>query len=202
MNHALQPAPSDALQLVSRGYAARRNFFNFLGIKCRILAADGRPLFFVHLKAFKLKEDITIYHDESMSRPLLQIRARQVLDFSAAYDVVDATTGQRVGAMRRKGLKSILRDEWELLDTGDQVVGLLQEDSTLMALLRRFLSNLIPQNYHLTLHGQPVATFTGTWNPFIVAHTVDLSANTQGLLDPRMALASSVLLMTVEGKQG
>ena len=202
MNQAIQPPSNNALALLQNGYVARRNFFNFLGIKCRIFSLDGTPLFFVHLKAFKLRENITVYRDEAQTQPLLGIQARQILDFSAAYDVVDQTTGQRVGAMRRKGFKSIVRDEWELLDTGDQVIGLLQEDSMLMALLRRFLSNLIPQNYHLSVRGQPVAVFTGTWNPFIVAHTVNLSANSGGALDPRLALAASVLLMTIEGKQG
>ena len=202
MSYAMQPGAPSAIAALGRGYVARRNFFNFFGIKCRILSLDGRAILFVHLKAFKLREDITVYGDEGMSRPLLGIQARQIIDFSAAYDVVDHTTGQRVGALRRRGLKSILRDEWELLDPADQVIGVLIEDSQLMALLRRFLSNLIPQNYHLSVHGQPAATFTGTWNPFVVKHTVDLSADNGGLLDPRLALAASVLLLTVEGKQG
>lgn len=202
MNNAIQPGLSDSLVALHQGYVARRNFFNFLGITCRILTLDGRPVFYVHLKAFKLREAITVYSDEARTAPVLGIQARQILDISATYDVTDYVTGQRVGALRRKGLKSILRDEWEILDTSEQVIGVLQEDSTLMALLRRFLSNLIPQNYHLTLQGQPVGIFTGTWNPFIVRHTVDLSQDTARILDPRLALAASVLLMTIEGKQG
>jgi hypothetical protein len=201
MNHAIQPGTPNAVAVLQRGYTARRNFFNLFGIKCQILAADGQPFLFVYLKAFKLKEDITVYGDQTRTQPLLSIRARQILDFSAAYDVVDHTTSQRVGALRRRGLRSLLRDEWELLDTSDQAIGTLQEDSAVMALLRRFLSNIIPQHYHLSVHGQPAATFKGTWNPFIVKHTVELSG-TAPLVDPRMLLAASVLLLTVEGKQG
>jgi len=202
MTSAIQHGAPSALAALGRGYVARRNLFNLFGIKCRILSLDGRPLLFVHLKAFRLRECITVYVDEAMSQPLLGIQARQIIDFSAAYDVFDHSTGQRVGALRRRGLKSILRDEWDILDVADQVIGQLIEDSQLMALLRRFLSNLIPQNYHLSIHGKTSATFTGTWNPFVVKHTVDLSADTEGLLDPRLALAASVLLLTVEGKQG
>jgi hypothetical protein len=156
----------------------------------------------VKLKAFRLREDITVFADEALTQPLLSIKARQIIDFSAAYDVIDLTTQVRVGALRRKGLKSLLRDEWEILDASDQVLGLMQEDSQLMALLRRFLSSLIPQNYHVTVHGQQVGVVTGTWNPFLVKHTMDLSSDHGQLLDQRLALAASVLLMTIEGKQG
>jgi hypothetical protein len=202
MIHPIQPGAPSAITLPEPRYIARRNFFNFFGIKCRFTTLDGRPLFFVKLKAFRLREDITLFADEALTHPLLSIKARQIIDFSSAYDVVDLTTQQRVGALRRRGLKSLLRDEWEILDPAEQVVGLLQEDSQLMALLRRFLSSLIPQNYHLTMHGQQVAVVTGTWNPFIVKHTMDLSEDRSGLLDQRLALAASVLLMTIEGKQG
>jgi hypothetical protein len=41
----------------------------------------------------------------------------------------------------------------------------------------------------------------GTWNPFLVQHTMDLTRNRQQYLDPRLALAASVLLLTIEGKQ-
>ncbi len=202
MTQALQPTAPTAITISENAYVARRNFFNFLGIRCRILTLDGRPLYFVHLKAFKLKEDITVYADEAQTQPLLSIKARQVLDFSALYDVLDVTNGQRVGILRRKGMKSILRDEWEILDPAEQVIGIIQEDSMLLALLRRFLSGLIPQQYHLSLHGQPVAQVIGTWNPFLVKHTMDLSTDPGHKLDRRLAVAISVLLMAIEGKQG
>jgi hypothetical protein len=202
MTYPIQPGAPSAISLPEPAYEARRNFFNFFGIRCRIATTGGQSLFFVKLKAFRLKEDITLCADEALTQPLLSIKARQIIDFSAAYDVVDLTTQARVGALRRRGLKSLLRDEWEILDPADQVIGVMQEDSQLMALLRRFLSSLIPQHYHITVHNQPAAVITGTWNPFIVKHKMDLSADRSGLLDQRLALAASVLLMTVEGKQG
>ena len=49
-----------------------------------------------------------------MQVELLSIQARQIIDFSAAYDVYDGSTGSKVGALKRKGMKSILRDECEI----------------------------------------------------------------------------------------
>ena len=183
-------------------YIARRNFFNFLGITCRVLSPAGDLLFYIRLKAFKLKEDITVFSDEAKTKSLLSIKARSIIDFSAAYDVVDTQSGEKLGAFRRKGLKSILKDEWEILDANDGVLGHMKEDSVMMALLRRFLSNLIPQNFTFEVGGNVVADLTGTWNPFVVKYDVDLSKNTENQLDSRMALAGTVLLMTIEGKQG
>ena len=172
---AIQPVGTTALDPFAQDvYIARRNFFNFLGIKCQILTLQGQLLCSVHMKAFKLKEDITVYADAGHTTPLLSIKARQILDFSAAYDVVDARTGEKVGALQRKGLKSMLRDEWTILDAADNPILRLQEDSMFLALLRRFLSNLIPQNYTIDQNGTPVAVVQGTWNPFIVRYTIDL----------------------------
>ena len=180
-------------------YIARRNFFNFLGITCRILDLQGGLKFKVKLKAFKLKEDITVFADEAQTIPVLNIKARQIIDFGATYDVIDVATQQPIGAWRRKGLKSIVRDEWELLDVHGQVIALIKEDSTALALLRRFLSNLIAQSYHLEINGQPVGLIKGTWNPFIVKYTVDFTQ--EQWLDKRLTLAGVVLLMCIEGKQ-
>jgi len=66
--------------------------------------------------------------------------------------VVDSAYNQKVGALRRRGLQSILRDEWEVLDANDNVIGKLFEDSMGLALLRRFLlGSWLPQNYDMTV---------------------------------------------------
>ena len=107
-----------------------------------------------------------------------------------------------MGALRRQGLKSILRDEWHVLDTGDIPVGAIREDSMMLAIIRRFLSNLVPQNYSVTPvdSEQPFGTITGTWNPFIVKYDCNFTAATQ-YIDARLLLAGVVLLMCIEGKQ-
>ena len=181
-------------------YVARRNFFNFMGVTCRVMDKAGGLLFFIKMKAFKLKEDITIFSDEARSNAVINIKARQILDFSACYDVTDLATGAKLGACRRKGLKSILKDEWELLDADDALLGHAKEDSMFLALIRRFLSNLIPQTFIIDAMGEPIGKLQGTWNPFLVKYDVDFAGN-QGKIDPRLLLGMTVLLMTMEGKQ-
>jgi len=181
-------------------YVARRNFFNFMGITCRILDKAGGLLFFIKMKAFKLKEDITIFSDEARTNAVINIKARQIMDFSACYDVTDVATGASLGACRRKGMKSILKDEWEILDADDALLGHAKEDSMLLALIRRFFSNLIPQTFIIDAMGDQIGKLKGTWNPLIVKYDVDFSGN-NGQIDPRLLLGMTVLLMTIEGKQ-
>ncbi|MCY1083605.1 hypothetical protein [Archangium lansingense] len=57
--------------------------------------------------ALKLKEDLRVFTGEDMQQEVFSIKARNILDISATYDVTDSASGQKVGALRRKGLKSM-----------------------------------------------------------------------------------------------
>lgn len=184
-----------------RHYLARRKVFSFLGQRFHICDSGGNLQLFVQQRAFKLKEDIRVYRDESKSEELLTIKARSMLDFSAAYDVVDARTGEPVGALRRKGLKSMLRDEWTVLAPGDRELGLITEDSMALAMFRRLLGGLIPQNFDVLVDGVRVADFRQAFNPFIFKMHVDFSMDEAGVLDRRLGLAAVVLLLAIEGRQ-
>lgn len=181
-------------------YLLKRQVFALAG-KFRFYAPNGQLVLFSEQKMFKLREDIRVYADESKTQEVLMIKARQIIDFSAAFDVVDSTTGQKVGALRRKGLASLLRDEWEILDVGDKVIGSLFEDSMGMALLRRFLSSLIPQNYDITIGTNRVADLKQTFNPFSYQLNLDFSMDTAHQLDRRIGIAAGILLAAIEGRQ-
>lgn len=181
-------------------YVLKRQVFALAG-KFRFFDPSGKLVLFSQQKMFKLREDIRVYSDESKTQEVLMIKARQIMDFSAAYDVVDSATGQKVGALRRKGLASILRDEWEILDVSDNVVGKLFEDSMGLALLRRFLTGLIPQNYDITLGTDRVADLKQNFNPFAYQLNIDFSMDISRRLDRRIGLAAGILLAAVEGRQ-
>ena len=91
-------------------YTVRRDLFNVWNRKFRISNSQEQPVLYSEMKAMKLKEDIRVYADEGKTREVLVIKARQILDISATYDVWDAAAQVKVGALRRAGLKSIVRD--------------------------------------------------------------------------------------------
>ncbi len=182
-------------------YLLKRQAIALTG-KFRIYDPVGRLVMFSEQKMFRLREDIRIFSDESKSQEVLSIKARQILDFSAAYDVVDTAYDQKVGALRRKGLQSLLRDEWEVLDANDNVIGKLFEDSMGLALLRRLvLGSWLPQNYDITVGEARVADLKQNFNLFRYELNLDFSMDAGHLLDRRLGIAAGILLATVEGKQ-
>lgn len=205
MIHGREPAEavSDAPALPSlyqhSRFTLRRKVFSLLGSSFHLFAPDGSLVFFSKQKAFRLREDIRIYADEAMTRELLAIRARQVMDFSAAYDVVDAETQAKLGALRRKGFSSMLRDAWLVLDAEDREIGQITEDSMALALIRRTLLNLIPQKFHLTMGGKTAVQFQQQFNPLVYKLEIEFAGDAS--LDKRLGLAAAVLLAAVEGRQ-
>ena len=189
-------------RLSSPTYLVRRKVFTLAGGAFHFYDGEGRLVLYSKLKAFRLKEDIRLFTGEDMREELLAIHARKVLDISATYDVTDSRTGERVGAIQRKGMRSLLRDEWILRDGADQEIGLVREDSMGRALLRRFLTNLVPQSFDIQVMGQKVATVRQNFNPFVLKLTVDFNLDPTGLLDRRLGLAAVLLLCAVEGRQG
>lgn len=182
-------------------YLLKRQVFALTG-KLRFYNPQEQVVLFSEQKMFKLREDIRLYADEQKSQEVLAIKARQIIDFSAAYDVVDSGSGQKVGALRRKGLKSILRDEWEVLDVNDQVIGKLFEDNMTRAMLRRLLLGAwLPQDYDLTLDEQRVADLKQRFNLFRYEMDIDFSMDSARRLDRRLGLAAAVLIAIIEGRQ-
>ena len=181
-------------------YLLKRQVFALTG-KFRFFDPGGKLVLFSEQKMFKMREDIRVFSDESKTQEVLMIKARQIMDFSAAYDVVDTATGQKLGALRRKGLASIVRDEWDVLDVADNVVGKLFEDSMGLALVRRFLSSLVPQNYDLTVGTERVADLKQAFNPFAYQLAVDFSMDINKRLDRRVGIAAAILLAAIEGRQ-
>jgi hypothetical protein len=182
-------------------YSLKKQVLALTGI-LRIFNPQGQLVLYCHQKMFKLKEDIRVYSDETKTRELLNIQSRQILDFSAYYDVFDSQYSSRVGGLRRKGFRSFVQDEWEMLDAHENVFGILKEDNLNQALLRRFLlGSLLPQNYDLLLNNERVADYKQRFNPFRYELDMDFRMEGLGKLDRRIGISAGILLAIIEGHQ-
>jgi hypothetical protein len=182
-------------------YVLRKQVLALTGI-VRIYNPQDQLVLFSQQKIFKLKEDIRVYADETKNRELLNIQARQIIDFSAYYDVIDSQYSTKVGGLRRKGLRSIVQDEWEVFDQQDKPLGILKEDSLKQALLRRFLLGiLVPQNYDLNIGIERVADYKQRLQLFRYVLDIDFQMDTGEKLDRRLGIAAAILLATIEGRQ-
>ena len=181
--------------LLKRKVLALTGKFNFYG-------PNGESVLYSEQRMFKLKEDVRVYSGPDKSQELLMIKARQVIDFSAAYDVFDPLERVRVGTLQRRGLRSIARDEWLILDAQQQPLGIIIEDDLTYAMLRRFLlGTLLPQNYDVIINGRTVADLRQLFNLVRYEMLIDFTNNHSQQLDPRLGIAAALLLGIIEGKQ-
>lgn len=182
-------------------YVIRRKVFKLLGGAFHLYGPDGQVVLYSEQARFRLKEDIRLFSREDMQEQLLAIKARQMIDISPTFDVTDTRTGELVGSLRRRGLRSMIADEWAILDATGAEVGSIKEDNVALALVRRFVANLIPQTFQVRLGETVVGEFRQRFNPFVLRIELDFGADQAGLLDRRLGLAAGILLSAIEGRQ-
>lgn len=89
--------------------------------------ANGNLVAYVKQKLFKLKEAVTVFADEKQTQPLFTLNADRILDFSARYHFADAQ-GAPLGSVKRHGMKSIWKAQYDVMD-GETVVMSIQEEN-------------------------------------------------------------------------
>jgi uncharacterized protein YxjI len=178
-------------------FLARRKIFSFAP-KLHIWDRDGATLAFVRQKVFAVRDDVRIFTDQTQSFELLRIKGRNIIDFGAAFDVIDSLNGQKAGMLKRRGWKSLMRAEWIIMDALDQEIGKIREDSALLAALRRLILRILPQTFIFEMGGQVVGTAKQNWNIFAPTMTVDFTTDPGKRLDRRLLVAAITLLMTIE----
>ncbi len=183
-----------------RQYTFRRKFWKIFGGAFHVYDEAGNVVFYAKQAAFKLREDFKIFADEGMSRELLRIKTPQILDISATYNVLDSATNQPVGSFKRKGIKSIVIDEWTIHSQDGKEIGKLTEKSWVFAILSRFIQ-FVPQTYViLAAGGKEVAMIKQHFNPWILKYTMTLSEPSPSL-DPRLLVTAGILLAAIERRQ-
>jgi uncharacterized protein YxjI len=97
--------------------------------------ASGNVLFCVRQKLFKLKEVINVFGDTQRSQLLHTIKADRIIDFSARYNFADAD-GQSLGAVKRRGWKSLWRARYDVFqDNTDEVIFTITEENPWIKIL-------------------------------------------------------------------
>jgi len=105
-------------------YTYPLNFrFAVFDIGDRITITDGNAqiLGAVQQKAFRLKEDVSVYDSESQDRLLYRIRADQFMDISGSYSITDAE-GSTIGTVVRHGMRSFWQASYEIKDHSGGVI--------------------------------------------------------------------------------
>jgi uncharacterized protein YxjI len=150
---------------------------------------------FVEQKRMAMREQVTVYTDESRSAVLTRFTARQVFDLGATYDVADSS-GASIGTFRKDFARSLLRSTWHMEQPGiPDITG--RERSLFVALLRRFSDlDFLPYHFDFSADAAPAFSVEKKWglrDMYVVR--ID---NPQ--LDRRVVIAMAVALDALQGR--
>jgi len=188
-------------------YTIRRKVLRVFGAGFEIFDQNGQPFGYCDQKGLRLREDIRVYTDSTKSVEQFRLSARTIMDFSTTYDV-HLATGEAIGSLRRKGLKStFVRDEWLVFDPQNNETALIQEKNAWTAFLRRMhelIALFSPQTFQVTRtrDGATAAEFRQHFNPFVYRLGVTIHDEADVDVDELVILAAACLLAAIEGRQG
>jgi uncharacterized protein YxjI len=172
--------------------------------------ALGEPVCFVEQKRFTFKEDIRFYTDDTKSREMMRIKARQRFDPTARYDVTDPD-GTRIGLIQKVFGASLIRSTYLVFDADGTETARVREKSLPVALFRRLvdlvpyiggLADWLPIPYHFEFRRGE--TLLGTHSrqafKFRDTYTIDMGADPERTLDRRLVLALAVGLDALQAR--
>jgi uncharacterized protein YxjI len=157
-----------------------------IGKKYYIKDGVGNDIFYARMEKFKLKPKIFVYSDDTQSDIVLSIAPRNLLDFNATYDVIDAKSQTLVGSLKRDGVRSIFQNKWNIMDAGGNVVG-SAEESGAMAVFRRLVMNW-KLDFDILFQGGRIGSLNRKVS-FGDKYALDLSGDPGKKLDRRLAVA-------------
>jgi uncharacterized protein YxjI len=102
--------------------------FKFLTINSyiRVVDATGRLVSYVKQRAFRLREDVTIFADEGQTQPIYHIKADRMIDIGATYSISTAD-GRSLGSVRQRGMRTLWKATYDILDDGGNAIGVVHE---------------------------------------------------------------------------
>ena len=180
-------------------YKIKRPWFSFFERTFRVFAPDGSLALFVRHPIMKLRGEWQIFGDEQKTEALVNVKAQQIVAFNYVHDLTDLPTGTKIGGVRTTGLKSIVRDQIEILDAEGRVIGHLIEKGA--SILRRFFP-FLTSKHDIEVNGQVVATVRQKFRFFIKEFHVDQTQVVFGDdLDPRLILTCALLAIVNESQR-
>ncbi len=169
-----------------------------LASQYRVYGPQNTIIGFSYMKMFTLKEDIKIFADEAMTRPLILLKQQQVLDITGTFLVQDMLNGEVLGYLKRDAISSFISTRWEIYNAQGVLVGYVTESSILMALLRRFskMGSMIPDSLDVTMGNVKVALVQEKFRVIGNEFSIQIFEGQQRVLDRRLGVAL-LLLMAV-----
>lgn len=117
--------------------------FKILALASQIHVQDGAgaTVAYVKQKLLKLREDIDVFADKEQTRLQYNIKADRIIDFSARYNITRAEGGA-VGSVKRKGMRSLWRANYEIFNGAGEHVMTINEENVWVRVWDSFFGEL------------------------------------------------------------
>lgn len=112
-----------------------------LAPQIHVTDATGETVCYVRQKLLRLKENVSVFTDETQKSMLCEIKADRMIDWSASYHFFD-TSGGSFGAVRRKGMRSLWKAHYELLDESNQQYATITEENPMAKVFDSLLGEI------------------------------------------------------------
>ncbi len=135
--------PNDALALQGLQYPLTLSFkILALASQATVTDANGHTVLYTRQKLLKFKEHVEIWTEKSRATRLADIKANQMIDWSARYFFNDAA-GLAIGSVGRRGWRSLWRAHYEAFNPGDNTADFsLREENAWVKVMDGLLGSL------------------------------------------------------------
>lgn len=178
-----------------RHYVIKRKFWSVFERVFRVFTGDGQLIMYVKHPLMRLREEFMVFADEAQTRPLMRVRSKQMIAINFSYEITDANTEQLIGAVEKKGLRSLIRDRFVIRGPNGDEIGHAEEQGA--SLLRRFIP-LLTSKHAIFVDGQQAAFVEQRFRFFTKEFAVTLQPSR---LDPQFVLAVALLALMAEARR-
>ncbi|MCZ6690321.1 MAG: hypothetical protein O7H41_12005 [Planctomycetota bacterium] len=152
--------------------------------------------------ALSAKRHVYFYRDDTREELLLKVEQDQKFaPFVATYTIKEPG-GETLAHLRKNYIYNIIRKRWHCVAPDGRILSVIKEDSFILSLIRRLFGTMLGalRTNFVFLKGETDEVI-GEFNrkfTLLDRYVLDLTHDTAGYLDPRVALAAGVMLDTGE----
>jgi hypothetical protein len=156
---------------------------------------DGKTLAFVRNLRFHWNKELRVFSDPTLSFELLTIAPTKKENSETTFSVFDPVNSEPVGKVSVPGVSGMQRQEWNLFDSREQHIGHLQENSVMLAFMRRYFLAAFPQTYGFYGENRLLGSASLRNGIFSPEMEIDLRSDREARLDRRLVVAALVLVL-------
>lgn len=181
-----------------------------IGVPAPGSTEEGKPLLFVKQKKLKVREDIRFRLDPDVEAHVFMIKAKTVFEVRGRYAVTDAADTV-IGSLEKSFAQSLIRTHWVVRGPDGEELFTSQEDSLVIALIRRFIGlvpNLgalgfllqwIPFNFSLDRGGAKIGSYQRVLGKLRDRYVLELTPEAREV-DRRLLVAFAIALDALQDR--